>query len=151
MISYGLDLWEFILQYIWLFWPIHTYNNALVGQPRPCAPSLMHWGDTSLIWGINVWLSALVVYLVCFVSPMSIYCHLEPPTHLYLLTHAFLGLINDPTRSTNVHTLVHDFLGWVGAPLVHLGGLRSILTLTHVQIQLASKPLEFVQCIINDV
>ena len=54
MISYGLDLGELIQQYIWLFWPVHTYNNALVGQPSPCAPSLMDRGTTLLIWGIEV-------------------------------------------------------------------------------------------------
>ena len=31
--SYGLDLGELIQQYIWLFWPIHTYNSAWFGQP----------------------------------------------------------------------------------------------------------------------
>ena len=124
MISYGLDLGELIQQYIWLFWPVHTYNNALVVQPSPCAPSLMDWGTTSLIWGIEVWPSVPVVYFSYFGSPRSIYCHLEPPTHLYLHTHDFLGLINDPTHFTNVHTLVHDCLGWIGVLLVHLGGIQ---------------------------
>ena len=54
MKSYGLDLQELIQEDILLFWPVHTYNNTLVGQPSPCAPSLMTWGDSSLIWGIQV-------------------------------------------------------------------------------------------------
>ena len=35
MISHGLDLGELIMQYIWLFWPVHTYNNALVWLNYP--------------------------------------------------------------------------------------------------------------------
>ena len=84
----------------------------------------MHWGATSLIWAIQVSPSVLVVYLAYFGSPKSIYCHIEPPSHLYLLTHAFLGFFNAPAHFTNVYTLVHDCLGWVGSPLVHLGGIE---------------------------
>ena len=54
MISYGLDLGELIQQYISLFWLVHTYNGSLAGQPSPHAPSLIHWGNTSFIWGIQV-------------------------------------------------------------------------------------------------
>ena len=64
------------------------------------------------------------MYVVHFGSPRSIYCHVEPPTHLYLLTHAFVGLFNAPEDFTNVCTLVCNCLGCVGAPLVHLGGIE---------------------------
>ena len=38
MISYGLELGELIMQDIWLFWSIHTYNSALVCSTQPmCA------------------------------------------------------------------------------------------------------------------
>jgi len=124
--SYGLDLGELIQQYIWLTWLVHTYNSAWFGQPSPCAPSLMHWSTTSLICGALVWLSALGVNLACFSSLRSIYCHLEHPTCLYFLTHACLGIFNDPTHLTNTHTSIWVYLGWVGSPLVHLGGIEVI-------------------------
>ena len=124
--SYGLDLWELIQQYIWLFWHVHTYNNAWFGQPSPCYPSLMHCSTTSLIFGALVWLSPLGVYLAYFSSPRSIYCHLKHPTFLYILTHTCLGLFNDPSHLTNTHTSIQVCLGWVGSPLVHLGGIEVI-------------------------
>ena len=124
--SYALEIGELIQQYIWLFWPVHTYNNTWFGQPRPCAPSLMNSSSTSLICGALVWLSAPGVNLACFISRRSIYFHLEHPSHLNILTHTFLGLINDPAHLTNIHTTIHDYLGWVGTPLVDLGGTEVI-------------------------
>ena len=35
MISYGLDLGGLIQQDIWLFWHVHTYNNALFWSTYP--------------------------------------------------------------------------------------------------------------------
>ena len=56
MISYGLDLGELILQYIWLFWPVHTYNSALVWSNQPMCTLinalgyyLLDLGDPGLI------------------------------------------------------------------------------------------------------
>ena len=128
LMSYGLDLGELIQQYIWLFWPIHTYYNTSFGQPSPF-PSLMHWSATSLICGALGWISVLGVYLSYFSSPRSIYCHLEHPTCLYILTHTCLGVFNDPTHLTNTHTSIRVCLRWVGSPLVHIGGIEVI---THI-------------------
>ena len=124
--SYGLDLGELIQRYIWLAWPVHTCNSAWFGQPSPCAPSLRHWRATSFIFGALVWLSGIGVYLARFSSPRSIYCHLEHPTCLYFLTHTCLGVFNDPSHLTNTHTSIQVCLGWVGSPLVHLGGIEVI-------------------------
>ena len=137
--SYGLDLGELIQQYIWLFWPVHTYNNAWFGQPCLCSPSLMHWSTTSLICGALVWLSVLGVYLSCFSSPRSIYYHLEHPTRLYLLTHTCLGVFNELAHLTNTHTSIRVCLCWVGSPLVHLGGIEVIFHIDTCTTQLASR------------
>ena len=147
--SYGFELGELIQQYIWLFWLIHTYNNTWFGQLSPCAPLLMHWRATSLICGALVLLSALGMYFSCFSSPRSIYCHLKHPTHLNILTHACLGLINDPTHLTNINM-------WLFGPSsVSISPLRwdwGHFSPWHMHnYDWLPEPLEFVQCIINYV
>ena len=132
-----------------MFTPTTTVTFYFV-QPIPCEASLMHLGSTSLIWRIQALLEVLVVYFSYFGSPMSIYYHIEPPTHLYLLIHAFLGLINDASHFTNVHTLVSDYLGWDGAPLVHLGGIEVKYHHDTCTFPIGSLSLtNFVQCVIN--
>ena len=97
-------------------------------------PNLFSWCAKSLNWGIWVWLEALTMHFVIFGSPKSIYCHIEPPTHLYFLTHAWIGVIISPKHFKNVHMRIRDCLGWVGAWLVHLGGIE--VSFVHVTCNL---------------
>ena len=133
-----------------IFRPFTHTPVIYIGQLSMCAPSLIPWSDNSLIFGNWVWLGELVVYFVHFGSLGSIYCHLEPPTHLYFLTHTCLGLIIVPPHLTNVHIRFHDRFGWVGYSLVHLGGIEVKSHHDTCTFPIGFQSLmNFVQCIIN--
>ena len=69
MISYGLDLGELVLQDIWLFWPVHTYNSALVWSTQPMCTLINSLGNYLIkLWDLSLNKGASGVFCLFWLS-----------------------------------------------------------------------------------